>query len=163
MRKFDFTENENSAGQPQGPLMFILSKRSLKWAWYLSLLLLIIYMIFIGKRRQRVIPVVESVKNTSLEYIKTVGKLYFMENDHRSIAIHKMKQFQTFLRTRYFILTTQRNDLLAEKIATVSGVDVTLVKEIFLQFSLIEVHEKISEEEFLNFHKLLTEFYKSSV
>lgn len=157
--KYSYVSTRNSEPM-QGPLMFILSKESLRYAWYISLILLFLYVIFIGKRRQSVIPVIDPVKNTSLEFVKTVGKLYYLEKDHKSICIHKMKHFQTFLRNRYFILTTQLNDDFAKRISIVSGVSFELIKEIFLQFALIEVHDNLTDQEINKFHQSLTRFYK---
>jgi hypothetical protein len=41
--------------------------RSLRWAWYLTLLGVIIYAIFHAKRRQNVIPIIEPKQNNSLK------------------------------------------------------------------------------------------------
>jgi hypothetical protein len=145
------------------PLKFILSRESLRWAWYLTLFLLVIYAIFIGKRRQRIIPVIEPNKNTSLEYAKTVGKLYFLERNNRSVGIHKMKHFQSFLRNRYFILTNQRNQEMIDKLSMVSGVNKDLVSDIYNQSALINAASELTDEELIKFHISLTKFYKECI
>jgi hypothetical protein len=146
-----------------GPLMFILSRESLRWAWYLLLFFLLIYAIFIGKRRQRIIPVIEKNNNTSLEYARTVGKLYFLERDHRTVCLHKMKHFQAFLRNRYFILTTQWNEEMIDRLSMVSCVNRELVSDIFNQFALMNTATELSDQELIKFHQSLTRFYKECI
>ncbi len=153
----------NAGSSSAGPLMFILSRESLRWSWYLALFFITLYAIFIGKRRQRIIPVVEPDKNTSLEYARTVGKLYYLERDHRAVCLHKMKHFQAFLRNRYFILTTQRNQEMIDRLSMVSGVNKELVSDIFNQFALMNVATELSDEELIRFHDSLTRFYKECI
>ena len=162
-RNDDGYDDLNSYSEKKGPLSFILSHRSLKWAWYLTLILVLIYVVVIGKRRQRIIPILSVHRNTSLEYIKTVGKLYYIDRNNLAVGIHKMKQFHSFLRNRYFILSTQRNDELAGRIAMVSGVELEHIKKIFVEYALIEVRTELSDDELIHFHQLLEIFYKACI
>ncbi len=158
-----YNHSANGAGQSASPFKFILSRESLRWAWYSTLLLLIIYAVFIGKRRQRIIPVIEGKKNTTLEYVKTVGKLYYLERNNRSVCVHKMKHFQSFLRNRYFILTNQRNQEMIDKLSMVSGVNKELVNDIYNQFALINTATDLSDDELIKFHVSLTRFYNECI
>ncbi|MBK6446368.1 MAG: hypothetical protein IPF81_14060 [Bacteroidetes bacterium] len=145
----------------QSPLGYILSQDSLRWAWYLVLALTILYMIFFGKRRQRIIPILEPKKNTSLEYIRTVGQLYYQERNHRVICIHKMKLFQAFLRSKYFINTYEVDDDTIEKIAVKSTVDKEVIRSIFSQYNWIDKNLDISDQMLINFHQQIEKFYKT--
>ncbi|MBK6839709.1 MAG: hypothetical protein IPG90_16740 [Bacteroidetes bacterium] len=140
---------------------YILSQDSLRWAWYLVLALTILYMIFFGKRRQRIIPILEPKKNTSLEYIRTVGQLYYQERNHRVICIHKMKLFQAFLRSKYFINTYEVDDDTIEKIAVKSTVDKEVIRSIFSQYNWIDKNLDISDQMLINFHQQIEKFYKT--
>jgi hypothetical protein len=152
----------NEEGESGGsPLQFILGQKSLRWAWYTAILLLVLYMIFFGKRRQKTIPVIERIKNTSHEYIKTVGLLYFMERSHRAACINKMKHFQLFIRNRYKILPAKNQTASIEKIHLVSGVDKKIIESIFEDFEYLEKRIGITDEYLIQFHNKLSQFYRT--
>lgn len=88
------------------PLRFIFSQPALKWAWYLGLFGIIIFMLFNAKRRQRVIPIAEPLKNTTVEFAKTIGNLYFLEKNHKDIAEKKTVYFLEKIRKDYYLDTT---------------------------------------------------------
>jgi hypothetical protein len=148
-------------GGVNSPLQFILSQKSLRWAWYSALGFLILYMIFFGKRRQKTIPVIERIKNTSIEYTKTVGILYFLERSHRTACINKMKHFQLFLRNRYKIPLTKVSTALIEKIHLVSGVDKNIIENIFEDYEHVDKKIGITDQQLIEFHNKLSAFYKN--
>ena len=61
----------------------------------------------IFKRKQRIIPVLERNENTSFKFISTIGRLYFLQNDHKKLCQQKMKLFYAYIRDRYNINTTK--------------------------------------------------------
>ena len=85
----------------QSIFRYIFTQPALTWAYYLVLIGLLFYALFAGKRTQRVIPVVEPPRNTSLEFAQTVGRLYFQQGDHDNLARKKIQYFLAGLRERY--------------------------------------------------------------
>lgn len=146
--------------EEESPLRYILSQPALRIAWYLSLAFLLLYMIFVGKRRQRVIPVLEKAQNSSLEFIKTVGKLYYSERDHRGICMHKMKLFNNFLRNRYSINGNNITEELKNKISIVSGINLENINLIYSNYSWVEKQIEISDDELIQFNTAINNFYK---
>src|SRR5690606_26056512 len=63
------------------PLRFILGNQALTWSYYLVMSGLFLFVLFQGKRQQRPIPIIEPQKNSSVEFTKTVGSLYFQHRD----------------------------------------------------------------------------------
>ena len=145
----------------QSPLQYILSQASLRWAWYLTLLLVLLYMLFFGKRRQRIIPVIEPNVNTSLEYIKTISQLYFQQASHKVICIHKMKLFRSFVLNRYLIHTLKINDEVIKKISVKSQVPEEEVRTIFEKYNWIDRNMDTSDTMLIEFHQLIENFYKN--
>jgi hypothetical protein len=152
----DFNYNP---GLSKSPLKFILSEDSLRWAWYIFLILILVYLIFGIKRRQKIIPLILPKVNSSLDYINTVGLMFFQRDAHRIISLYKMKIFLAFIRNRYFIPTNTINWELKKRIAANSSIPLEDVENIFLEFTLIEVSHEISKKELITFHNLLTRFY----
>ena len=86
------------------PMQYIYSQRSLRWAWYILLATSILYVLFRAKRRQRIVPVLAPNRNTSLEFVETISRLYYKQQDHRSILIKQMQLFRGHLRDRYQVI-----------------------------------------------------------
>ncbi|MBL0018352.1 MAG: hypothetical protein IPP17_18390 [Bacteroidetes bacterium] len=73
------------------PVGHLLEQPALRWAWILALAGVLLFMVFESKRKQRIIPVIEPLNNTTLEFTKTVGILYFAHGDHKDISEKKIK------------------------------------------------------------------------
>lgn len=147
--------------ESEGPLQYILSQRSLAWAWYLTLILGLLYLLFRAKRRQRIIPVLEPNRNTSLEFISTIGRMYFVENNHRNLAIDKLKLFLTHVRERYHIPTQNLDNEFIQQVSNKAEVPEDLIKKILKTGSVLKVSGDFSEEMLVKFHQTLDQFYKN--
>ncbi|MDR2916993.1 MAG: hypothetical protein LBV74_19545 [Tannerella sp.] len=75
--------------KPRTPLRYILSEPPLRWAIYSILILLILFMVYTAKRRQRIIPVVKTLPNRTFGFMQLISNLYYQKRDHGEIL--KMK------------------------------------------------------------------------
>jgi len=144
------------------PLEYILSQPPLKWAWYLLLSTIGFYLFFRAKRKQQIVPVLETKENSSLEYIKTVGRLYFLQNDHKKLASQKMKLFLQHVRTHYTIPTHEISTEMKDRLASKAQVPIELVEEIFTRYKRLQREDTVSTSHLTNFHFAVEEFYKKS-
>jgi hypothetical protein len=85
------------------PLSWLLSNTATKWALYLCLALIALYMLFHSKREQRAIPIVEPLRNTSREFVGTIGNLYYTKGDHTDLAHKMIAYFKEELRQRTYL------------------------------------------------------------
>lgn len=92
-----------------------------RWALLLSLLALALYVLFESKRRQRVIPIVAPLQNTSVAFVETVGRLYFDRGDHANMAGKMAQHFLEWVRNTHGLPTTDLNDVFAAHLARKSG------------------------------------------
>lgn len=143
------------------PLQYILSERSFAWAWYLLLLTGVFYLFFRAKRKQRVIPVVESNVNTSLEFVETIGMLHWQQNDHRQLAMQQMRLLAHHIKTRYNIVINEPDNDLIVRLATVTELPKDHLTGLFRKYSKIEGMQTISEDRLIEFHKSVDYFYKN--
>lgn len=154
----EFLKNLSQSNSP-GPLKYILENISLRWAWYLLLFGILLFAIFFGKRRQKVIPVIAVPENTSVEYVQTITELYFRQNDNKTIAQHKMRLFQSFVRNKYYFTSIQFNDDFIKRLSLKSGVADDHIKTIFATYQLIEGKLDVTNGDLINFHNLIEHFY----
>jgi len=87
----------------ESPLRFILSQKSLRLGYFMLLGLTLLFIIFRSKRRQKIIPLRAKNKNTSLEYIDTLSKLYLSSGKHEKLVVHHEKIFYHEVERQYFI------------------------------------------------------------
>jgi len=156
-------ESDYSRGlSDESPLQYILAQPALAWAWYIALGLGLLYLLFRAKRQQRIIPVLETNTNTSLEFIATIGRLYFLQNNHKKLALQKMKLFLNDIREKYQLATNELDELFAEKLAMRAEVSKPLIDKILLYNKNINSSKFVSENTLLEFHRLLTEFWQAT-
>lgn len=114
------------------PMRFILSNEGLKWAWYLFLIGMIIFMIFNAKRKQRIIPIIKPLENTTVDFTKTIGNLYFQEGNHDTIMEKKIIYFLEKIRQDYLIDTQNLDDDFIKKVHQKTGKDITIIEKAVL-------------------------------
>lgn len=164
----EVARRRNQAGYPpaerrlntQSPLQYVLSQPALTWAWYLLLGLALLYLLFRSKRRQRAIPVREPNANTSLEFLETIGRLYFLQNDHRGLVLQQMKLFLAFVRRRYGLQTHDSEVDFVEKLAGKSEIPADHIRDLLARHRAIERSARIEAEELIAFHQKIEHFYK---
>ena len=83
----------------ESPLRYILSQPPLRWALYLALLTILLFMVFTARRRQRAIPLVTEPDNMSLVFAKQIGTLYAQQKDYADAVSKKYTYFAEELRT----------------------------------------------------------------
>ena len=144
------------------PLRFILSTQPLRWAYYILIFSILIYIIFEGKRKQRIIPEINPLQNSTLEFAGIIGKLYYQRKNHKNITEKKIRYFLDQIRSRYYIRLDEFNDETLEKISRRSGVELKEVKSIFKYINYIEIIPKVKGKELKHINSLIESFYKKA-
>lgn len=134
----------------QSPFREFIKRPPLRWALYLALLGVALFMIFTARRRQRVIPIMSKPANRSLEFIQLIGTLYYQRKDHVDLVRKKFKLFAEELRKTAGVDISDVNTddreylLLAEK----TGMNSDRLKKVIRQIRLVLHSEgNISVEE----------------
>ena len=125
-----FVKDQNGELKSSSPLRFVLSQPALKCAWYLSLLGLLIFMIFNAKRRQRVVPILNPLQNTTLDFTKTIGNLYYQEGDHQNIIDKKIIYFLEKIRNVYLTDTTVLDENFIKKVHQKTGKSIVDIENV---------------------------------
>ena len=89
---------KETAEMQQSPFRYLLSRQPLRWALYLTMIAILLFMIFTARRRQRVIPVIREPENKSLEFTELIGTLYYQKKDHADLVHKKFIYFAEELR-----------------------------------------------------------------
>ena len=145
--------------QGEDTLSFIMSQPQLRTAWHLMLLGFVLYLLFKGKRQQRIIPVIEKPKNTTIEFAQSISSLYYQERDATDMVRKKITYFLDQVRQRYYLDTQQINEDFAAKLANKSGKDKELVQQIVGTIIHFEQTQQAQEETLTQLDKWIDEFW----
>ncbi|MBX2956270.1 MAG: hypothetical protein KF846_08945 [Cyclobacteriaceae bacterium] len=140
------------------PLRFILTNEPLSWAYYIAILSILLFMIFEARRRQRVIPIIKPLANTSVEFVQTIGNLYYQSADHKNIAEKRIAFLLEQLRSKYGINAHQVNEQTLLTIAKRTGHAEEKVRELFKLIGLIQGKNQIAESELKSLNEKLDQF-----
>ncbi|WP_370000016.1 DUF4350 domain-containing protein [Winogradskyella sp.] len=142
------------------PLRFILSNKALKWAFYISMFGLILFVIFRGKRTQRIIPVINKLENATVDFTRTIGELYYQHGDYTNIVQKKIRFFLEFVRSNYYLNTNQLNQSFIEKLAVKSSNTKEDAKALVDYLVFLKSKAQHTEQELIELNKKIEHFTK---
>ena len=139
---------------------FFLEHKTLTWFLFVVLTGLLLFMLFNARRKQRPIPVIEPLKNSTLAFTQTIANLYLKEQDHKNLVDKKIMYFLEKVRSKYLLNTSNLNTDFIEKLAAKSGNELRRTK--YLVNTIIALNKKIqcSEEELVVLNKMIENFLK---
>lgn len=149
---------ENDAKVSQFFLRFILSKPALKYAWWVLLGGLVLFIFFNAKRKQRIVPIIEPLKNTSVDFVKSIGNLYLQEGDFHDMMAKKAQYFLNKVRMDLLIDTQHLDQEFAKKLHLKTGKPMEMIDEaINLIKKAQDPYAQVMKEDLGKMNKLLDE------
>ncbi len=143
-------------------LKVLFSYPALKWAMITALLTLLLYVLLEMRRKQRYIPVITKPRNDSMDFVKTIGRLYYDKGDHKNLCRKMSAYFLEHVRNRYKLPTTELNDDFIKKLQFKTGVDESEIRGIVFFIRDMESAPAISNHQLHYFHKQLESFYNKA-
>ncbi|NCD72316.1 DUF4350 domain-containing protein [Mucilaginibacter agri] len=134
----------------------------LRSAFYIAFFSLLIFVLYEMKRRQRIIPIIEPLSNTSAEFAKVVGQVYYEQRNNNNIAQKKATYFLEFVRTHYYLKTNQLSDEFTRTLAQKSGADLALLQNIIAHFIMARTGQPVSDRELIELNQNIEQFYIQS-
>ncbi|WP_461788696.1 DUF4350 domain-containing protein [Pedobacter sp.] len=141
----------------------LFSYEQLRWAYYLALVGLIIFVLYEMKRRQRIIPIIDPLKNTSVEFAKVVGRVYYQQRNHNDIIDKKINYFLAYLRNKYRLKTTTLDEEFTTSLIKITNIDEALIRQIVAFINTFQKQDKktkTNDNYLIQFNKLIEQFYK---
>ena len=133
------------------------------WAFWLLLLLLALYILFGGKRRQRIVDTIPPNTNTTVAFTETVGHLYLQKKDNRNIADKIIMYFQEYIRKKYFLNTSQVNDGFITTLSRKSNTPQADTEALFALILEVQQSAQISDVQLLLLNQHIENFYKNKL
>lgn len=98
------------------------------------------------KRKYNTIEVLDPVTNSSIDFSKTIARLYWLNPNHRKMADQKMKMFLFEVRNRYGLTTHELNDDFKSRFKSKTGVSDKLINRLFDAYSLARQSSTIHKD-----------------
>ncbi|MDH7447068.1 DUF4350 domain-containing protein [Aquimarina sp. 2201CG14-23] len=144
------------------PLFFLLKNRYLKWAYYILIIGVLLFVIFEGKRKQRSIPIIAPLKNQTLAFTRTISAMYYEKGKHKEIVEKQNLLFLDYVHHDLRIPTNTLDEKMLLDISARSNNDLEDTKKLFKYFE--ELHRKahITKEELTRLYDMIVEFKNKS-
>ena len=154
-----FQESETESSQ--SPLRFIWANPPLRNAWLIFLFSVFIFILFNAKRRQRIVPIIEPLKNKSVEFIRSIGNLYMQEGDFHDMMAKKSHYFLSRVRTELLIDTHNLDEEFEKKLHLKTGKSPEKIKEaVVLIKKSLNPSANVINEDLIKLNKVLNEILK---
>jgi hypothetical protein len=148
--------------EARSPLRYILSAEALAWAYYLFIASVVLFIVFQGRRRQRIIPVFQHPLNNTLAFIKTIAQLYMKTGNHKIVARKKTAHLMAFLRSNYkiksFPLVKEEMDTLSRR----TGVSRDLLDQLSQLITDISAPSSVSSARLVYINQVIDRFYQQA-
>ncbi|MBK8497679.1 MAG: hypothetical protein IPL52_02380 [Flavobacteriales bacterium] len=139
-------------------MRFVLREDALRWAWFLALALIVLYMIVFARRQQRAIPVLVAPRNASRELAHTIGRLYWHKGDHADIARKMIAHFKEEMRARTYMQRFGYDEPTIAHLATKAGRDKQEIAGRLYKIQRAEQQPYLTEGDLLELSNQLHEF-----
>lgn len=151
----------NKSSESRFFMRFILSNPALKYAWWIFLGGLILFIFFNAKRKQRIVPVTEPLRNTSLDFVKSIGNLYLQEGDFHDMMAKKAQYFLNKVRMDLLIDTQHLDEEFAKKLHLKTGKTMEMINEAMALIKKAQdPYASVMKEDLTRINKLLDEILK---
>lgn len=139
-------------------LRVLFNHDQLRWAYEITIAGLLVFVLFEIKRRQRIIPVIAPLQNSSVDFVKVVGKVYYQQRDNRDIVHKKINYFLEHIRVTYRLKTTAIDQELANSLMIKSGVNEDTIRQLFSTIQNINQLNKVSDQQLIDLNKQIEKF-----
>ncbi|QXP52240.1 DUF4350 domain-containing protein [Cellulophaga sp. HaHa_2_1] len=140
------------------PMYIFLNTKELKWAYYMIIIGALVYVLFEGKRKQRAVPIVKPLQNQTLAFTRTIAEMYYEKGDRKAIAQHKISYFLEYIRSHFYLNTSEVNEDFFENLAARTHHDPHEIKDLFLIFSSIKHKEFITDAALIQLNTAIENF-----
>ena len=140
------------------PIQYVLEQKSLRWAYYLFLSTTICFLLFRGKRKQRIIPIPEKNENTSIQYVDTLSNLFEQQDQNEKLVPHMETVFMQRIKKKYYL--TRDNDKFVELLSKKSRIPEQKIIAILNYFN--SSGQDFSDDQLIMLHQRLEEFYNNA-
>ena len=108
------------------------------------------------------IPSRQKAENSTLDFVKTVGRLYYQRRDNGNLAAKMGAHFLDHVRSRYNLSTALLDENFVNRLGYKSGFDKADLQDLVNDLNALQDHVYISDESLMEFNNKIEAFYKQN-
>jgi hypothetical protein len=152
----------NSSSKEPDWFRVFMQYPSLAWGLMTAVITLLLMGLFESRRKQRVIPAHARPRNDSMDFIRTIGQLYYDRKDHHNLARKMSVYFLDHVRVTYKLPTHTLDEEFISDLHVKSGYNKELLKEIVGTIQSLDGTYSMSEKDLAHFYQQLELFYQNT-
>jgi len=159
---WDEYQKQGRVGE-QSVLRVVFGQPSLRTAYYLLWATALLFILVEARRRQRIIPVLRPLPNTTLLFTRTVAGLYRQGRNHQRIAEKKTALFLDYLRTRFQEPAPDLGEeAFRERLSQKSGVPRPRLDELVRLINFARTAPAVTDRELLTLSRAIHDFKREA-
>jgi hypothetical protein len=159
-KDFSSTKNKKNLDNDDhfSSLNVINQNPPLRWAFYIALAGILLFILFNIKRKQRIIEMIKPNTNATVAFTETISRLYLQQKNNHDLAEKMITYFYEYLRKKYFLNTSIVNKEFINSLSGKSGVSKTNTIELFELIKNIQAQKDLTDEELLQLNLKIENF-----
>lgn len=135
-------------------LRFLMQHEAFRWAWYILIFGIIAFVALNFRRRQREVPVLKPLENTTVDFVQTIGNLYRQEGDHGQLVQKKIIYLLERIRQEYMLETAILDEAFIRKLHLKSGKPIEDIRKVvFLIQTFRRNRFSLAEDDLIAFNE----------
>jgi tRNA C32,U32 (ribose-2'-O)-methylase TrmJ len=130
----------------------------LKWTFWIIVALILLFVLTQMKRKQRVIPQVNTPVNATGDFVQSISRLYYQNKNNKQIAEKMISYFYESLRNKYFINIPAHDERFLQQLLEKSEGSTEDMNTLVGLIEMIHAQEKVSDEELRELNKRIENF-----
>ncbi|MCX7548115.1 hypothetical protein OS188_09135 [Xanthomarina sp. F1114] len=156
-----FSKYSNTPEEKQDSIFkFFLQHPSLSWFLAVSSIGLVLFLLFNSKRKQRAIPIIKPLQNSTVEFAQTISNVYLKEEDHKNLVDKKITYFLEKIREKYLIDTSNLNKEFIKTLALKSNNDLSSTKYLINTIIALNKKSECTDVELIVLNNMIEKFFK---
>jgi hypothetical protein len=139
-------------------LQVVMQHPGLKWTFWIIVALILLFVLTQMKRKQRVIPQVNTPVNATGDFVQSISRLYYQNKNNKQIAEKMISYFYESLRNKYFINIPAHDERFLQQLLEKSEGSTEDMNTLVGLIEMIHAQEKVSDEELKELNKRIENF-----
>jgi hypothetical protein len=139
----------------------LLKHEAFRWALLVAIATLVVYVLSEMRRKQRIIPDKEKPKNESLDFVTTIGQLYYDRKDHANLARKMSTYFLDHVRNQFKVSTNVLDDSFIQTLNAKTSYPEVEIRSIVNFMKFVDGAD-ITEYQLNSFYQQLEKFYQNT-
>lgn len=145
---------------------YIMQHEALRWAFYVLIAGSLVYVLLGGKRRQRLVPIIKPLRNSTLEFTETIGRLYLYEKNkkaigekHKLMADKKVRVFLEHIRSKYNLKTSHLDQEFEKNLAAKTEMENKEIRILLRRIRQVQEQEDVLADTLVQLNNEIENFY----